>query len=799
MTQSSICLAILIKPHASIETQALFSVKPFIDNWVVCSQALDSNKKRVVRNALVGLSGQFIADDLRHYGDAKNRLIKEAQKCAEWVLLLELDESLVTLEPSLSLPKSAAVCLLDVHRGKTVRTEPRLFRHDCNINYAYPAAEQLSLEGLESAYTRSFSIHNNSDKLAWAKDNVANRFLLDAVLGQFDLNPAMSLAIGEIELASGQLELALPHFEAVVASDTNDSVRWMAHYLSGGICQANNELDVAINHWHSAFELCPTRAEPLLRMAELHYQERDYSTANLLSEQVSSMSKPQQVDYYEPDAYCVSPRLLRARALFKMGNDEQATQLLNTLLEESVSLDQSVQIKALLEQTSSQVAKNTKSDSAECVAIAKTNPPKPKLTVGMATHDDYDGVYFSIMSVILYHQEQLDQIEILVVDNNPSSKHGEAVRGLVSRVPQARYIAAQEYRGTAIRERIFQEAYGDYVLCIDCHVFLHQGVLGKLIEYFDQAPKSLDLLHGPIFYDNHDDYSTHMTPEWMSGFFGRWGSDQQGAEKTNAPFEIPMQGLGLFACVKENWPGFNLKFRGFGGEEGYIHEKVRQRGGRVLCLPFLRWSHRFDRPNAPTYVNAWSDRVRNYLIGWTELGMDVEPVLQHFSDLLGEQLISKTYSEFLVERASPLWSFDTICVHSSALFEKPILSGFGVQRRIQNTVTQQELVDFLSQAIEKKLPNLVIFKSLVDSQLEFEGSLSQVEPQLNKLFEKLTGDTVFSEGITHLTSLDNFELAIIPSNAFVKAREMIVKASDVSLLSLEGTLIDMPMIRLVKT
>jgi hypothetical protein len=49
---------------------------------------------------------------------------------------------------------------------------------------------------------------------------------------------------------------------------------------------------------------------------------------------------------------------------------------------------------------------------------------------------------------------------------------------------------------------------------------------------------------------------------------------------------IPAQGMGVFACRKNNWLGFNPKFRGFGGEEGYIHEKYRKNGKQVICLPF---------------------------------------------------------------------------------------------------------------------------------------------------------------------------------------------------------------------
>jgi hypothetical protein len=94
--------------------------------------------------------------------------------------------------------------------------------------------------------------------------------------------------------------------------------------------------------------------------------------------------------------------------------------------------------------------------------------------------------------------------------------------------------------------------------------------------------------------------------------------------------------MGLFACRRSAWPAFNARFRGFGGEEGYIHEKFRQNGGRTLCLPFLRWMHRFRRPMGVPYTNRWEDRVRNYLIGFRELGLPTAELESHYHELLGE-------------------------------------------------------------------------------------------------------------------------------------------------------------------
>jgi hypothetical protein len=120
--------------------------------------------------------------------------------------------------------------------------------------------------------------------------------------------------------------------------------------------------------------------------------------------------------------------------------------------------------------------------------------------------------------------------------------------------------------------------------------------------------------------------------------YGFWGFDDRGTDPEAPPFDIPMQGAGLFACRRAVWPGFNPLFRGFGGEEGYIHEKFRQNGGRTLCLPFLRWVHRFQRPLGVPYHNSWEDRIRNYLIGFKELGIPTTEMETHFRELLGESV-----------------------------------------------------------------------------------------------------------------------------------------------------------------
>jgi len=52
-------------------------------------------------------------------------------------------------------------------------------------------------------------------------------------------------------------------------------------------------------------------------------------------------------------------------------------------------------------------------------------------------------------------------------------------------------------------------------------------------------------------------------------------------------------------------------------------------------LPFLRWIHRFGRPEGAQYNPRCLDGIRNFLIGHQVLGLDPEPMIRHFEEMIG--------------------------------------------------------------------------------------------------------------------------------------------------------------------
>jgi hypothetical protein len=331
----------------------------------------------------------------------------------------------------------------------------------------------------------------------------------------------------------------------------------------------------------------------------------------------------------------------------------------------------------------------------------------PELTIGMAHFDDYDGVWSTLHALRLYHD--LKDVQLLVVDNSPNSPHGQSVADLCAKIG-AKYVPLPEAVGTSVpRNRVFAEAAGDVVVCMDCHVLIDAGGIDAVRKFYRARPGSKDMLCGPLLNDNGTLLGTQFNDMWRAEMWGVWGSawecgcadqldvQQQmekpmrfspmelpenglyyvdlvrqtpvsfcprcnqvlpvlgwashepalvragytwlGADPRGRPFEVLGQGLGLFAMRRETWVGFHPQSRGFGGEELYVHEKVRRAGGRVMCHPALRWTHRFGRPNGVPYTIGRYPKVRNYVLEFQELDLPLDRIREHFVDtgLLSER------------------------------------------------------------------------------------------------------------------------------------------------------------------
>ena len=282
----------------------------------------------------------------------------------------------------------------------------------------------------------------------------------------------------------------------------------------------------------------------------------------------------------------------------------------------------------------------------------------PRWTIGIPCFDQPGTLWATITAIRCMHAEQMRDCEILVVNDNPRSKLGKLIAEEVPKMSgddcRVRCVNTEGRSGTySARNRVFDEALGDFVLCMDSHVLIALGGLASLFEYFAADPQSRDLVSGPVMYSSLKNAGTHYRDGFRGGMYGRWGVDTRANHRSpmNVPpgtlaFEIDAMGIGLFACRRDTFPRFHDAFRGFGGGEWYLHEKNRRQGGRSICLPDLRWPHYFWE-ESKAYKPVWYDRVRNEVIARQDLDSPIDVVYEHF--VAGEKkYISKKDWDWLI-------------------------------------------------------------------------------------------------------------------------------------------------------
>lgn len=308
-----------------------------------------------------------------------------------------------------------------------------------------------------------------------------------------------------------------------------------------------------------------------------------------------------------------------------------------------------------------------------------------RLTIGIPTFMDAHGAYFTIQALRM-RRIPVDY-EILVVDQAPDTSHGTAIKGLINdwvngHGCRARYIPYTSTIGSAAaKEHVFREAVGETVICMDSHVLLWDETIKAVLDH----SASDVLLAGPMIYDNYASCSTHLDDAWRGEQWGTWDEafrcqcgepvvirigegklnfrtpmgrdlgDRCLCKRTVIPiekksldecirlsgfsrysdgmgmkFEIGAHGTGFIACRRKSWPGFPAGVAGFGAEEWIIHERMRRAGGRVMCVPQIRWVHRFLNVEPPKYpLHRW-DKVRNFVIGFKDIERDPTPIHDHF-------------------------------------------------------------------------------------------------------------------------------------------------------------------------
>ena len=292
-------------------------------------------------------------------------------------------------------------------------------------------------------------------------------------------------------------------------------------------------------------------------------------------------------------------------------------------------------------------------------------PARLSLCIGMATHGEFDGVWFTIQALRMYHGRGrrgrvVRRHRQRSARRRPPPRCERSATGSRA-IATSRSTAAP---GTAVRDLVFREADADVVCCVDSHVLLAPGALEALRDWFDAHPDSLDLLQGPLLHDDLDleRAVTHLEPTWGAGMFGQWARDARLDDPGRRAVRDRDAGPRRVRVPAQRLAGAQpaaARVRRRGGLPARDVPPARRPGAVPPAAARGRTGSR-DRPGI-SYPNRWEDRIRNYLVAWGELGWDVAPMEAHFVELLGSQFDVRAVIDAARELVEhPLGAFDAV-------------------------------------------------------------------------------------------------------------------------------------------
>lgn len=283
-----------------------------------------------------------------------------------------------------------------------------------------------------------------------------------------------------------------------------------------------------------------------------------------------------------------------------------------------------------------------------------------KLTIGCANWDDPEGAFWTYSSLRNNHF-LLPNVELLCVDDMPEPQE-ELKR--VCGLSKTRYVHKPKANGPAhAKNSVFEEARGEYVLLLDCHVLLNRNCLENIFNLIAKDRIKNNIISGPLLNEAGDLYATELVPKLRGDFFGIWHNDPLLANGTLIEKIVWGMGSAFILCKKQAWHdvgGFPKNFRGFGGEEGIISELFRHKGGEHICNMGLGWVHRFMRTKPLSYTCTVNDKMRNYLIGAYLTGYNVHQFVEYFKRKLPVEQsqvvlseILEIYPDFFIKNSNP--------------------------------------------------------------------------------------------------------------------------------------------------
>ena len=259
-------LCMIVRDEAAVIERCLESARPLIDSWTICDTGSDDGTPELIEAALDGIPGKLHHRSWRDFGVNRSELMELARDSADYLLLLDADQ---TLEQRGPLPPLRADSYLLRYAGGLDYAVPRLVRGDRHWWYEGSTHEYLATEGEHSRDPlEGLVVHHHADSGTRAEKLHRDRRLLERDLQRRPDDQRSTFYLAQTLADSGDMSGAIALYRRRVELGGWDEEVFYAAYRAG-VLTGQADPAAAEPLLVEAAQLRPSRAEPLHELSRL--------------------------------------------------------------------------------------------------------------------------------------------------------------------------------------------------------------------------------------------------------------------------------------------------------------------------------------------------------------------------------------------------------------------------------------------------------------------------------------------------------------------------------------------------
>jgi tetratricopeptide (TPR) repeat protein len=304
---TQICLNMIVKNEAKVLPRLFRSLQAYIDYYVIVDTGSSDDTIALIRREMAeyGIAGEVHERPWVNFGVNRQQALELALAAnkADWLLFIDADEELGVSDPKFYEKLEPGVSYeLEKHQGELRYA----VRHLVNVRSARyrwqgPVHNYLVVDGKESLERRKdvWIVYHHGQGAKSHGLTQEQKFLRDAKLLEEELarNPddaRSQFYLGQSYRDAGFFEQAIAAYKQRAAMENAwDEERFMAQLEAGRISVALEKPEaVVLAELLAAYNLRPTRAEPLYELARYYRARKGYAMATLFAKAGLQTERP---------------------------------------------------------------------------------------------------------------------------------------------------------------------------------------------------------------------------------------------------------------------------------------------------------------------------------------------------------------------------------------------------------------------------------------------------------------------------------------------------------------------------